>query len=163
MDPKKLEKTRKKAESEGRRMNYNALHILCRNGWKWHSLLSDPLCEDNDEYFCYTNTFLGLYSTKIRACVSTHIKHLCIDGHYGVLWLEAVEYENDPPHSAHDLEDMLYAIELAEDHLLKIGMPFTADYEFRGRNKANKKRRNDKLRRLYNLDELEKEAGYGCI
>ena len=52
---------------------------------------------------------------------------------------------------------MLRAIELAEDNLLAIGMPFTPDYQFHGRNKANKKRRNDKLRRLYNLEEKERK------
>lgn len=36
-------------------------------------------------------------------------------------------------------------------------MPFTPDYKFHGRNSANMKRRNDKLRRLYNLAEKEEK------
>jgi hypothetical protein len=37
-------------------------------------------------------------------------------------------------------------------------MPFSPYYKFHGRNRANKKRRNDALRRKYNLDELESEG-----
>lgn len=143
------------------KQKYDSLHILCRNGWTWHHYDTDPIIKmanPGDDYFVYTNTFLGWYDTEVMAAVSAHSGHLCIDGHYGVLWLAAVKYECDPPHSANDLEDMLAAIEFAEDHLLRIGMPFTADYQFRGRNKANKKRKNDKLRQLYNLEELEKKG-----
>ena len=140
---------------------YDSLHILCRNGWTWHSYETDPIIKmaaSGDDYFVYTNTFLGLYETKIMAAVSEHSGHLCVDGHYGVLWLATVEYECNPPHSKNDLEDMMAAIGFAEDHLLKIGMPFTPDYQFSGRNAANKKRRNDKLRKIYNLDEMEEKA-----
>ena len=55
------------------------------------------------------------------------------------------------------LYDMLAALEMAEDDLLLIGMPFCAKYQFHGKNAANKKRRNDALRRKYRCDEIEKE------
>lgn len=139
---------------------YNTLHILCENGWEWHHYNSDWLIkmDDTEDYFQYTLTVLGKgYHTTVRAVVSAHSKHLVVDGHYGVMWLDAAKYENDPPYEEHALEDMLTAIEYAEDNLLKIGMPFVPDYKFHGKNKANKKRRNDKLRKLYGLDELERK------
>lgn len=139
-------------------MTYNALHIMCGNGWKWHCYDSDPLCDSSNETQSYTMSFLGVYSTLVRAVVSAHSKHLGIDGHYGVLWLEVAKYECDPPYSESDLKDMIYALRLAEENLLKIGMPFTPDFNFHG-NKANRRRRNEKLRRLYGLSELEEKDG----
>ena len=135
---------------------YYPLHILCINGWKWHSYNSDPLIQmdDSDDYAQYTLKVLGEYETTVRAVVAQHSKHLCINGHYGVLWLDAVDYECQRPYSDHALIDMLFALELAEENLLKIGMPFAPDYRFHG-NKANRKRRNEKLRRLYDLERKE--------
>ena len=131
------------------------LHIMCENGWKWNHYNDDKFSSDDyDEYECFTIEILGEYHTIVRACVSEYEKHLCVDGHYGVLWLEAAQYECDPPYSERDLKDMIYAIEKAEENLLLIGMPFVPDYEFHG-NKANRKRRNDKLRRIYKLEEKE--------
>lgn len=140
-------------------MTYKPLYILCHNGWEWHHYNTDWLikmddCEDYDQY---TLKVLGfMYDSTVRAVVASHSKHLCIDGHYGILWLDVAKYENEPPYTETALKDMITAIEYAEDNLLKIGMPFTPDYEFHGRNRANKKRRNDKLRKLYNLEELER-------
>lgn len=139
---------------------YDSLHIMCSNGWEWHTYNTDWLIkmDDSEEYIQYTLDILGhSYNTTVRAVVASHSKHLVLDGHYGVLWLDAAKYENDPPYDEHALTDMLRAIELAEDNLLAIGMPFTPDYQFHGRNKANKKRRNDKLRRMYDLDEKERK------
>lgn len=116
----------------------------------------DELAPSNmDEFECYTMRFLGdFYHTTIRACVATQEKHLCNDGHYGVLWLEAVEYENGPMYTENDLLDMLSAFEVAEDNLLRIGIPFTPEYQFHG-DKENKKQENEKLREKYQLPELE--------
>ena len=55
-----------------------------------------------------------------------------------------------------ELKDMMSILDIAEKHLLTIGMPFTPDYEFMS-NKANRKRRNEKLRRMYGLEEKEKK------
>lgn len=139
--------------------NFRPLHILGANGWKWHTFQDDEIIkmDNTDDYFVYTMDFLGEYHTTVRVVVSEFSKHLVVDGHYGVLWIDAAKYECSPPYSERDLNDMIYAIEMAEENLLKIGMPFTPDYKFHG-NKANRKRRNDKLRKLYNLDELEKKG-----
>lgn len=145
-----------------RTKKYDPLHILCGNGWRW-------LCYDKDllstttEYTQYAAEFLGRsYRSTVVAIISNIPEHLDLNGHYGVLWLEAV-YENEREGclSYDDMEDMQSAICVAEENLLRIGMPFTPDYEFHSRNKANMRRRNDALRRLYNMDEIE-ERDYEC-
>lgn len=138
---------------------YDSLHILCRNGWTWHQYDTDPVIKITDpgeDYFVYTNTFLGWYNTTVMAAVSAHSGHLGIDGHYGVLWLAVVEYECGRPYSETDLKDMIAAIGFAEEHLLKIGMPFTKDYQFQI-DQENNSKRNEELRKLYNLDEMERK------
>ena len=146
---------------------YNPLNILCQNGWKWHYHPNDKIMQlkgfnsMNDDYDLYTMSFLGNYKTKILACVSAHEKHLCNDGHYGVLWLEVVKYECKRPYCYSDLEDMMYALELAEDNLLRIGMPFVPDYDFHGEKAKDKAEVNKALRIMYDLDAKERKAGYG--
>ena len=137
---------------------FDVLHILSRNGWEWLSYESEYL-STTDTLYQYKAEFLGReYSSTVVALVSAHPDHLELDGHYGVMWLEAIyECDRDGCLSYHDMKDMQQAIIYAEDNLLKIGMPFTPDYRFHGKNAANKKRRNDKLRRLYNLAEIEQE------
>lgn len=148
---------------ESTQNEFNALHILCQNGWKWHHYPSDEVCIAkghtslaNCDYELYTATFLGEYTSTVLACVSSHEKHLCNDGHYGVLWLEVFDYECGKPYSYGDLEDMQFAIECAERNLLKIGMPFTKDYKFYCRDEGMEQR-NYELRELYHLDELEEK------
>lgn len=144
-------------------LRYDPLNILCHNGWEWHLYIDDWLIQmdhqepTEDEYYQYTLVVMGhSYNSTVRAVVAAHSRHLIIDGHYGVLWLDVAKYENDPPYEMNALTDMIRAIEYAEDNLLNIGMPFTPDYRFH-KNAYNKKLRNDKLRRRYNLDALEKE------
>ncbi len=139
-------------------MKYDPLHILCSNGWVWISYDKDFL-SITDDLNQYKAEFLGrTYSSTVVALVSSYPKNLKFDGHYGVLWLEAVyENERNNCYGFDDMEDMQCSIIKAEENLLKIGMPFAPDYCFHGKNIANKKRRNDKLRRLYKLAELEAE------
>lgn len=140
---------------------YNPLRILSENGWEWKSFESDKPSTSTE--FCqYTMRILGnSFSSTVVAIVSQYSEHLSLDGHYGVLWLEA-KYECDRNGylSWGDIEDMMCAIESAEENLLTIGMPFTKDYEFHGRNKANMKRRNEKLRKMYGLAEKERNDWY---
>jgi len=135
---------------------YNPLHILCSNGWVWLCYEKDYL-SSTTEYSQYKAEFLGAsYHSTIVAIISENSEHLCCNGHYGVLWLEAIyECERDGCLSYDDMEDMQCAIEKAEENLLKIGMPFTPDYKFHGYNTANQIRRNKKLRKLYSLEEKE--------
>lgn len=139
--------------------HFDVLNILTRNGWQWLCYEKDML-STTTEYTQYKADFLGhSYSSTVVAIISNLPEHLNLDGHYGVLWLEAVyECERDGCLSWGDITDMQQAIIYAEENLLRIGMPFTPDYNFHGRNAANMKRRNRKLRRLYNMDEVEKKA-----
>lgn len=133
---------------------FNTLKIFCENAWDWSQ---DGDIDDYEDSFIYTAEFLGEYTTKIRAIVSANINHLRRhDGHYGILWLEVESYECEPPYFDDHLKDMLHVIDIAEKNLLAIGMPFTPEYEFHS-NKGNRKRRNEKLRRMYGLDEREKK------
>lgn len=130
------------------------LRIFCENAWDWSQ---DGDKDDYEDSFIYTAEFLGEYTTKIRAVVSADANHLWHhDGHYGVLWIEVESYECEPPYLDCNLKDMLHVIDMAEKNLLAIGMPFTPEYEFQS-NQGNRKRRNEKLRRIYGLEEKEKK------
>lgn len=138
---------------------FDVLHILTSNGWEWLCYEKDML-STTTEYTQYKAVFLGgAYSSTVVAIISNIPDHLQLDGHYGVLWLEAI-YENERNGclSYEDMEDMQQAIMNAEENLLLIGMPFTPGYHFHGKNVANKTRRNEKLRRLYRMDEIEAEG-----
>lgn len=129
-----------------------ALHHLCGNGWKSEH---DP---DEKDLSTYTLTFLSLeYDVTCYARVATYKKQLDLDGHYGVMWLEFEKEYRDQHNSENDLKDMLYGFELAEDNLLRCGVPFTPDYRFHGKNRANMKRKNDAIRRKLRLAELEEK------
>lgn len=135
------------------------MYILERNGWKWLSY-DDEKLSITTELTQYKADFLGnSYSSTVIAIISDRKKHLQFDGHFGVLWLEAI-YENERNDclSYDDMCDMQQAIIHAEENLLRIGMPFTPNYHFHGKNIANKKRRNDKLRREYDMEKLESEG-----
>ncbi len=137
---------------------YRPLHILCCNGWKWLRFDKDKI-SITTEYEQYAADFLGsAYSSTVVAIVSEYPDHLDLDGHYGVLWLEAV-YENERNGclSWGDMKDMMCAIDNAEENLLMCGMPFVPVYEFHGRNKANKKRKNEKLRKMYDMESIEQK------
>lgn len=139
---------------------FSSLFILSRNGWEWLAYEKDFL-STTDDLSQYKTEILGdSYSSTVVALVSDIPDHLELDGHYGVMWLEAI-YENERKGclSYDDMKDMQSAIVYAEENLLRIGMPFTPDYRFHGKNVANKKRRNEKLRRLYRLAEKEEEDG----
>ena len=141
----------------GKEKRYDPLRILTGNAWKWLCYDKDKL-GTADEFTQYAADFLGnSYSSTVVAIISDIPDHLNLNGHYGVLWLEAI-YENirNGCLSYEDMEDMQSAIVVAEENLLRIGMPFVPDYSFHGRNKAKNKRRNEKLRRMYNLEEKEK-------
>lgn len=141
-----------------KKKRFNVLHILEYNGWKWLHY-NDELLSTTTEYTQYKADFLGcFYSSTVVAIVADLPEHLELDGHYGVLWLEAIyENERDGCLSYNDMVDMQCAISHAENNLLSIGMPFVPDYKFHDKNHANMKRKNDKLRRLYGLEELEKK------
>jgi hypothetical protein len=83
-------------------------------------------------------------------------KDVSITGDLGVSWIEAggARYAND--RIAKYMIPFLYdTLELAEENLLALGIPFQANYEFTGNQKTAKKRKNDKTRKIWGIDILE--------
>ncbi len=140
------------AKTYGRHKKADFFHTFTSNAWKWDSRKFEYGTID---YRVYKATFLSEYEVTCYAHVAETENQLTLNGEFGVAWIDA-EYENDPPYSHYDLDSIRGGIQLAEDNLLRIGIPFCSDYKFLGRNAANKKRRNDALRRMYGLEELEK-------
>ncbi len=125
--------------------------VFHSNGWS-HQFPKD-FDKDKEQEDLYTITLLEEYECYVTAHVATDSRSLGISGEYGALWLD-VRYEYpDNGYGWRELEEMQSAIIDAEDNLLKIGIPFESTYEFHGRNRANKKRRNDALIRKLNLKE----------
>lgn len=129
--------------------------ILERNGWKENEETEDV---KNTHY--YEMTLLSNnYNTTVRIWISESKETNDINGRYGVWEIEISDYEYPKfPFDESALKDMLYAIELAENNLLTIGIPFSPTYRFHGRNAANKKRRNKTLRKKFNLLQDERES-----
>jgi len=136
---------------------FKPLVILGKNGWQ---LLAPGSKETQlEDYSTYKARFIGKnYFSTVYAIVSAYKRDLEVDGHYGVLWLEACYEYRQSTFTWNDLKDMEEAIKAAEENLLTIGMPFSKTYRFHGEDKLKMESRNEELRRLYNLDELEEEA-----
>lgn len=137
----------------------NFLHMLGDNGWMWQTYKEWY----DEDYYKYKCTFLNVYRTEVLAVVACAPHHLVTEGHYGVLWLEAVGYpdccrDENNGYSFGDIQDILTCLEIAEENLVRIGVPFCPDYKFHGRNKANLKRRNDATRKKLNMDHWEEIA-----
>lgn len=138
---------------------FKPLEILGKNGWQ----LLPPGSKETvlEDYTTYKARFLGKnYFSTVYAIISAYKKDLEVNGHYGVMWFE-VSYEyNQKSFAWSDLEDMEESIKAAEENLLCIGMPFCKTYRFHAeeKEKLRMELRNEELRALYNLDELEEKA-----
>ena len=130
--------------------------IMTNNCWNWRGRHIIPSTGEEDALLIeYRATFTGMYyESEVAALVSENDDSLLEFNFFGVTRLEAY-YKPDPPYEWYELQDAQKAIELAEDNLLRIGMPFDPDFSFRGRNKMNKIRRNLALRKKYGLPEYE--------
>lgn len=126
--------------------------LFYSNGW----LRTQPTYD----YATYKMQLYADYKYECYAQVSENEDHLNNSGYYGINWIDVKPLDFDIPYGLNELEDMKEAIIVAENNLLTIGVPFIEDYAFNGRNAANKKRRNDALRRKLKIEELEKEGGW---
>lgn len=131
---------------------WSSLHAFCENAWRWDQKRS---IDDISKLNYFVANILVKYDVIVTAVVSDNEESMSLDGHLGVIWLEA-EWENNDM-SYHDLECMLKGIELAEDNLIKCGIPFTEDYKFHGKNWYQKQKKNKTIRKALKLEELEKE------
>ena len=138
---------------------FKPLEILGKNGWQ----LLPPGSKETliEDYPTYKARFLGKnYFSTVYAIIRAYKKDLEVNGHYGVMWLEASYEYNQKSFTWSDLEDMEEAMKAAEENLLYIGMPFCKTYKFHAAEEKEKLRmelRNEELRALYNLDELEEK------
>lgn len=134
-------------------------NALKENGWN-----DDVESDCAPDYACFENwPFEVDYNHRARIYVAMDHRHISSCGKLGIAWIEVDQGDGHSEYPMtffydRDLRNMLLAIEMVEDHLLKIGIPFMDDYEFHGKNRANKKRRNDSLIRKLHIHEMEKRA-----
>lgn len=123
--------------------------MFTQNAWKWNHLTFN-----GEHTTTYTAQFLTEYNVTVTAEVSDSKNGMRFNGSLGVLWLEA-SYECEEPYSFRDLENMQAGIILAEENLLKLGIPFEEGYEFHGDSIQEKKEMNKKNREKLKIEELE--------
>lgn len=132
--------------------------VLTSNGWIW--MRYDGWNERDT--FCFKATFTDVYAYEVLACVSCNKNHIGLNGHLGVLWLEVMiidapdcTFDKYYGASFNDLEVMRNCLLMAEENLIRCGVPFSKDYKFHGKNRANMTRRNIAIRKRMNLDSVE--------
>ena len=134
--------------------------IFYRNGW-------EPAYSnyDTDQYGFVTHELTFGPSVRCRACVSCTSKGYEFIEQLGVGAITIVSVDGKANFVNPDeglstmgiLDHINAALEMAEENLLLIGVPFTNEYGFHGRKPREKSRRNKTLRRAYALDELEEK------
>ena len=77
-------------------------------------------------------------------------------GYYGIGCLHIMRFNHEPPYMKHDIKVMLDAFSEAETDLLKMNVPFRANYVFQSYNEHHLCMNLD-LRKKYDLYNLEKE------
>lgn len=135
------------------------LRMMGDNGWMWQMYKGWA----DEDYYKYKCSFLGTYTVEVFAVVSGSWRHINFNGHMGVLWLEVAGYpdchrDENNGYSYGNLYDMIQGLEIAEENLVRCGIPFEPDYHFHGRNSANLKRRNDAIRKKLNMEYWEEKA-----
>lgn len=126
--------------------------VFHSNGW--HVKFPEDFDREHreEQESLYEITLLEEYECTVTAHVITDSYQLNINGEYGVMWFDVQhEYADTNGYSWSELDEMTSAIIDAEDNLLAIGIPFEEKYEFHGKNRANKKRKNDALIRKLGL------------
>ncbi len=119
---------------------------LTKTGWE--------KCDRDYDCAIYSIRILEGYYTKVYAVISVDEEGISIDGDLGVRFLEG-EYEyKDRALCEDDLKCIEGALWTAEDLLLTIGVPFVRDFQFHGKDKANKAKRNLKLRKEWNIENV---------
>jgi hypothetical protein len=123
------------------RRKHHFYNAFCGQGWAY---------AEEDEVNSYDHT---VYKLNIQVNSNDIIYAYVADRNdsddWGIAWIE-VYYENQNRSLAkYEIEWIKKDFEIAEDKLLASGIPFIADYKFSGKNKAYKKRKNDKARKLW--------------
>lgn len=126
-----------------------------KNGWA-----PEPQSESFPILDIFSATFTVSYRMSVYAFVSINSFGLDAIDHIGVAWLQVKfqDTDNAGELTYYNATEIQKTIECAEDNLLKLGIPFVEHYEFHGKNKVNKKRRNDSLIRKLDVKAYEDEC-----
>lgn len=136
--------------------------LMGSNGWEW--LHYDRWTTERDGAI-YKATFTGQYTCDVIAIVACNKNDITIEGHLGVLWLEIIgtpyfTFDEISGYCYYHLDAMNECLMLAEENLVRCGIPLSPLYKFRSKNKANLKRRNEATRKRLGIAELEHEMGF---
>ena len=124
-----------------------------RNGWNYDLKQSE---ENLFESVFYYMDIIIEYKTRVTAQFVKEYRGLNIASSFGVVGLYGNYEYTDMIFG--EIEDMLEAMEHAEDNLLNNGIPFIKDYKFHGKNKKQKALKNQRLRKKLHLEEQEAKA-----
>lgn len=131
----------------------DAFAMFERNGWNYDLKQSE---ENNFESVFYYMDIIIEYKTRVTAEFVKEYRGLNIASSFGVVGLYGNYEYTDMTFG--EIEDMLEAMEHAEDNLLNNGIPFIKDYKFHGKNKKQKALKNQRLRKKLHLEEQEAKA-----
>ena len=143
--------------------NMDLAYMFWSNGWKSEFEKARDFTEDGifPIYSVYSSVFTSEWEMDVYVYVSSSYLGVNSEGYIGVSWI-AVNYNkedrDDTEFAWEDAMNFQATIEMVEDHLLKIGIPFVSSYRFHGKNRANKKRRNDSLIRKLDVKAYEDEC-----
>lgn len=131
----------------------DAFAMFERNGWNYDLKQSE---ENHFESVFYYMDITIEYKTRVTAEFVKEYRGLNIASSFGVVGLYGNYEYTDMTFG--EIEDMLEAMEHAEDNLLNNGIPFIKDYKFHGKNKKQKALKNQRLRKKLHLEEQEAKA-----
>jgi len=132
------------------------LWLMESNCWIWKHPDEDGYHTHKD-YNAYCATIYGDWNLlTVTAWVAEGEDGLSASGSWGVAWIEAdTSPYTEGADSWDDTVERQMAIVHAEDNLLRCGIPFVEDYDFHGKNIAQKHARNIATRRKLRLNEAE--------
>ena len=129
------------------------LDMFCKNAWQSTG--------KELELNVYTATFLIVEDINVYAYVSENSNSIYLDENIGVSFLR-VKYDDEDvytdPLGYGDIKWLLEAFDVAEENLLEVGIPFIPSYEFHGKNKKEKEKKNKELRKKLNVEAYEEEC-----
>lgn len=132
----------------------NHFDLFLRNGWKYES---EKTANNDFESSFYSLNITIDFTTTVTAEFMSDWRGLSHCGSLGIVALTA-NYEYKEDLLFEELEDIMAALDHAENNLLNNGIPFVKDYKFHGKNKKQKALINQRIRRRMHIEEIEAEA-----
>lgn len=132
----------------------NHFDLFLRNGWKHES---EKTANNDYESSFYSLNITIDFITTVTAEFLSDWRGLSHCGYLGIVALTA-NYEFKEDLLFEELEDIMAALDHAENNLLNNGIPFVKSYEFHGKNKKQKALMNQRIRKRMHIEEIEAEA-----